>query len=90
MAGPDREDAGNEAGQPARDLLMQEVAAQMDAIETDFGDNYSIGSVITIVEVHRPDGNLGIRVRSNVPLWTGLGLLQVAEKSLEAQAAQGG
>ena len=58
-----------------RSKLGEEVAAQMDAIEADFGDNYEIGNVVTIVEVLRPDG-AGIRVRCNQQPWIGLGLLQ--------------
>jgi hypothetical protein len=76
MAGAENEDP--------RARLMQEVAAQMDAIETDFGNEYEIGNVITIVEVRRPDG-AGIRVRNNAPPWVGLGMLRVAEKAIEAQ-----
>lgn len=56
----------------------------MDAIETDFGDDYEIGHVITIVEVRRADG-AGIRVRNNAPVWVALGMLRLAEKFVEAQ-----
>lgn len=66
---------------------MEEVAAQMDAIETDFGDDYQIGSVVTIVEVVRSEGP-GIRVRCNAPPWVGLGMLRIAEKALEVQGQQ--
>jgi hypothetical protein len=67
--------------------LMKEVAEQMEAIEADFGDDYQIGAVVTVVEVQRPQGP-GIRVRCNAPPWVGLGMLRVAEKALEAQASQ--
>ena len=77
--------AGDEPEPDPRGRLMQEVADQMDAIEADFGDNYEIGSVLTIVEVRRPDGGVGVRVRNNSPLWVGLGLLRMAEKILESQ-----
>jgi hypothetical protein len=73
-------DAGREAQTDPRARLMEAVAAQMDAIEADFGDQYEIGSLMTIVEVRRPDGDAGIRVRSNVPPWVGLGMLRVAEQ----------
>ena len=63
---------------------MQEVADQMDAIETDFGDGFEIGRVITIVEVTGPDGNVGIRVRAGQLPWVSLGMLEWAKKSLEA------
>jgi hypothetical protein len=88
MASAEGDDAGHEqAGTDPRAKLMEEVAAQMDAIETDFGDSYEIGALVTIVEVRKPDGSAGIRVRCNAPPWVGLGMLQVAEKALEAQGA---
>ncbi len=65
-----------------RAKLGQEVAAQMEAIEDDFGDDYEIGAVVTIVEVIRPEGP-GVRVRCNAPPWVGLGMLRIAEKALE-------
>jgi hypothetical protein len=71
-----------EAGKDPRSKLGEEVAAQMDAIETDFGDDYEIGNIVTIVEVIRRD-EAGIRVRSNAPPWIGLGMLRMAEKVLE-------
>jgi len=86
-------DAGNEGAAPEpqqpdpRAKLMQEVAAQMDAIETDCGDNYEIGRVITIVEVKTPDGEVRIRVRARQYPWVTLGMLDWARKSLEAQIA---
>ncbi|MFZ1154598.1 MAG: hypothetical protein WAN93_06810 [Solirubrobacteraceae bacterium] len=64
---------------------MQEVAAEMDAIETDFGDNYQIGRVITIVEVIRPDENIGLRVRAGQYPWVTLGMLRAAERIVEGQ-----
>ncbi len=64
---------------------MQEVAEQMDAIETDFGRDFEIGAIVTVVEVRRPDG-AGVRVRCNAPPWVGVGMLRIAEKVLEAQA----
>jgi hypothetical protein len=76
--------AGSEAQHEPRARLMREVAEQMDAIETDFGDDYEIGHVVTIVEVIRQDG-AGIRVRCSAPPWIGLGMLKVAEKALEGQ-----
>jgi hypothetical protein len=80
------EDAG-ETGPQAnpRAKLMQEVAEEMDAIETDFGDNYQIGRVITIVEVIRPDDNIGLRVRAGQYPWVTLGMLRAAEKIVEGQ-----
>jgi hypothetical protein len=76
---------GDEDGpQDPRATLMREVAAQMDAIESDFGDAYEIGSVVTIVEVKRPTG-AGVRVRCNAPPWVGIGMIRMAEKVLEAQ-----
>jgi hypothetical protein len=68
----------------SRNKLGEEVAAQMEAIEEDFGDDYEIGVVVTIVEVTTSDG-AGVRVRCNAPPWVGLGMLRMAEKVLEAQ-----
>lgn len=80
---PDGTD-GEEPGPRAR--LMHEVAEQMDAIETDFGDSYQIGRVITIVEVMRPDGNVELRLRAGQYPWVAIGMLDWAKKSLEAAA----
>ncbi|HLH13548.1 MAG TPA: hypothetical protein VKV16_02075, partial [Solirubrobacteraceae bacterium] len=56
---------GEEGGRrEPRARLMQEVADEMDAIERDFGDDYQIGRVITIVEVLRPNEDVGLRVRA--------------------------
>ena len=74
------------AAQPdPRTKLMQEVADEMDAIETDFGDAYQIGRVITIVEVVRPNGDVGLRVRAGQYPWVALGMLRFAEKVIEGQ-----
>jgi hypothetical protein len=70
-----------------RTRLMQEVAEQMDAIEADFGRDFEIGRVITIVEVKGPDGNVGIRIRAGQYPWVSLGMLDFAKKSVEAQMA---
>jgi hypothetical protein len=83
----DETEGGSERSDP-RAKLMQEIAAQMDAIEADFGDEYEIGNVVTIVEVLRPDG-VGVRVRNGAPPWIGLGLVRFAEKFLEKQAGLG-
>jgi len=66
---------------------MQEVAEEMDAIETEFGDNYRIGRVITIVEVLDPGGDqgVGLRVRAGQYPWVALGMLEAAKKIVEAQ-----
>ena len=65
-----------EGGEPdPRAKLMQEVADEMDGIETEFGDDYQIGRVITIVEVLRPDGDVGLRVRAGQYPWVTLGML---------------
>jgi hypothetical protein len=85
MADAGEEHAGEgDAQADPRVALMQEVAAQMDAIEADFGDGFEIGAIVTIVEVRRPEG-AGVRVRCNAPPWVGLGMLRVADKVLEAQ-----
>lgn len=86
MANAENEDAGETGSQAnPRAKLMQEVAAEMDAIETDFGDNYQIGRVITIVEVIRPDENIGLRVRAGQYPWVTLGMLRAAERIVEGQ-----
>jgi hypothetical protein len=86
MADAEGDDAAQTGPQSdPRARLMQEVAEQMDAIETDFGDNYKIGRVITIVEVTGPDGNVGLRVRAGQFPWVALGMLEAAKKTVEAQ-----
>jgi hypothetical protein len=79
MANPENLGSGDERPDP-KAKLMQEVAAQMDAIETDFPDGFEIGRVITIVEVKGPNGPVGLRVRAGMFPWVALGMLKVAEK----------
>ncbi len=67
---------------------MQEVAEQMDSIEADLGRDFEIGRVITIVEVKKPDGEVGFRVRAGQYPWVALGMLEWAKKVLEARVAQ--
>jgi hypothetical protein len=74
-------------GGDGRTRLMQEVAEQMDAIEVDFGRDYEIGRVITIVEVKTPDDTVNIRIRAGQYPWVSLGMLEFAKKSIEAQMA---
>jgi hypothetical protein len=74
-------------GADGRSHLMREVAEQMDAIEVDFGRDFEIGRVITIVEVKTPDGNVNLRVRAGQYPWVALGMLDFAKKSVEAQIA---
>jgi hypothetical protein len=86
MADTHDEDAGEMGAQPdPRTRLMQEVAEQMDAIETEFGDNYEIGRVITVIEVKRPDGEVGLRVRAGQYPWVAAGMLRFALKVVEAE-----
>ncbi len=66
---------------------MQEVAEQMDAIETDFPEGFEIGRVVTIVEVRDPDGTVGIRVRAGMYPWVALGVLEFAKKQIEQAMA---
>ena len=63
---------------------MQEVAQQMDAIERDFGDDYRIGRVVTLVEViaQNPD-RVELRIRAGQYPWVTLGMLDWAKSSLE-------
>jgi hypothetical protein len=74
-------------GTDSRSRLLREVAEQMDAIEADFGRDFEIGRVITIVEVTTPDGTVNIRVRAGQLPWVSLGMLEFAKKSVEAQMA---
>jgi hypothetical protein len=77
--------SGNdEVEREPRVKLGEEVAAQMDAIEADFGDDYKIGNVVTVVEVIRPDG-ASLRVRCNQQPWIGVGMLRIAQRTLEEQ-----
>lgn len=88
MADAENDDIEPDATAPGADgrtRLMQEVAEQMDAIEVDFGRDYQIGRVITIVEVTGPDGNVGLRVRAGQLPWVSMGMLDFAKKSVEAQ-----
>jgi hypothetical protein len=79
-------------GGPARARLMEEVAEEMDAIDAEFGEDYQIGRVITIVEILRPgdDGQegVGLRVRAGQYPWVALGMLDTAKKIVEAQLPQ--
>jgi hypothetical protein len=78
--------AGDEGEQlDPRTRLMQEVASEMDAIEADFGDEYQIGRVITVVEVIRPNEEVNLRVRAGQLPWVTLGMLRFAQKVLENQ-----
>lgn len=86
MASTGSEDAGEEGAAPdPRARLMQEVAEEMDQIEADFGDDYQIGRVITVVEVIRPDGDVNLRVRAGQLPWVTLGMLRFAQKFIEGQ-----
>lgn len=86
MADAADEGAGDAQATPdPRARLMQEVAEEMDSIEADFGDDYQIGRVITIVEVIRPNEEVGLRVRAGQYPWVTLGMLHAAIKVLEAQ-----
>src|ERR1700749_4563647 len=85
MAGTGGNPGGDSPDEPdPRARLMHEVAEQMDSIEADFGDGFQIGRVITIVEISGPDGNVELRIRAGQHLWVSLGMLDFAQKSLEA------
>jgi hypothetical protein len=81
------EEAVDDLESDPRGKLMHEVADQMDAIETDFGDGYQIARVITIVEVIGSDGKVELRVRAGQYPWVSLGMLEFAKKSIEATMA---
>ncbi len=64
--------------------IGQLVAAQMDAIEEEYGDDCEIGDLCTIVEVVGPHGS-AVRVRtSDQRPHIGLGLVRLAETMLLA------
>ena len=89
---PDSDDIEPDATAPGTDgrsRLMREVAEQMDAIEADFGHDFQIGRVVTIIEIQQPDGTLGLRVRAGMYPWVALGMLEWAKKSVEQIAEQG-
>jgi hypothetical protein len=88
MADAENDDIEPDATAPGvdgRSRLMQEVAEQMDAIEADFGHDFEIGRVITIVEVKQPDGEVGLRVRAGQFPWVSLGMLEAAKKIVEGK-----
>jgi hypothetical protein len=86
MASAGGSDAGHEDERAdPRARLMQEVAEEMDQIEADFGDEYQIGRVITLVEIVRPNQEVSLRVRAGQLPWVTLGMLRFAQKALEAQ-----
>jgi len=68
-----------------RSRLMQEVGAQMDAIEADFGEDFQIGRVLTIVEVHTAD-DVSLRVRAGHFPWVTDGMLEWAKRALRLNA----
>jgi hypothetical protein len=74
-----------------RTHLMTEVAEQMDAIEADFGPEFKIGRVLTLVEIHSADGQrVELRVRAGQFPWVSLGMLEYARTALKAQIQRGG
>lgn len=80
-------DGEQDAGEPpeeARTRLMREVAEQMDAIEAEFGEDFRIGRVITVVEVIGPDENVELRVRADQYPWVALGMLQTAVNMVQS------
>lgn len=89
MAEPGGQGASGDGEHDPRGKLMQEVADEMDAIERDFGDDYRIGRVVTIVEVVRPDGEVGLRVRAGQLPWVTLGMLKFAQRVVEGQISTG-
>jgi hypothetical protein len=85
MAGPASEPPPDGEQEPdPRAKLMHEVAEQMDAIDADYPDGFTIGRVITVVEVFGPDETVDVRVRAGQLPWVSLGMLDWAKKSLEA------
>jgi hypothetical protein len=87
MANDENLPRGDEEPSP-RMRLMREVAEQMDAIEADFGDDFEIGRVVTLVEVKNAEGRVELRVRAGQYPWVAIGMLEFAKKSLEASIAE--
>jgi hypothetical protein len=73
-----------------RAALMQEVAEEMDGIEAEFGEDFEIGRVITVIEVKTGGDHVELRVRAGQFPWVALGMLQVAQKIVETRLAGGG
>jgi len=90
MAGLGDEPLGGDEQEPnPRARLMHEVAEQMDAIEAAYPEGFTIGRVITVVEVFGPDDSVDVRVRAGQFPWVSLGMLDWAKKSVEAAAGPG-
>ena len=68
--------------------LMHEVAEQMDAIDADYPNGFTIGRVITVVEVFGPDESVDVRVRAGQLPWVSLGMLDWAKKNVEDATRQ--
>jgi hypothetical protein len=66
------------------------VAAQMEALEADYGEDCEIGDVCTIVEILGPHGS-HVRMRSSEARpHIMFGLLRTAEQTLAAMFRPGG
>jgi hypothetical protein len=80
----------DEGAGDARTKLLREVAAQTEAIEEDFGDDFAITAAVSVVLVRRPDGNTGFRVRPiDIDPLSAIGILSVAQDVLKAQVVGG-
>jgi hypothetical protein len=74
-----------------RTKLLREVAAQTEAIEADFGDDFGIVAAVSVVLVRRPDGNTGFRVRPiDIDPLSAIGVLSMAQDVLKAQVGGAG
>jgi len=75
----------------AKTTLMHEVAAQMDAIEDEHGENFVIDGAVTVVVV-KAEGSqqhdLRVRNVGMSPL-EAIGILSMAQDVLKAMAQQG-
>ena len=72
-------------GRALHESAVLEAQARRQPVDLGLGDEYQIGRVITIVEVVRPDDNVGLRVRAGQYPWVTLGMLRAAEKIVESQ-----
>jgi hypothetical protein len=70
--------------------IGQHVAAMMEALEGDYGENSEIGNICTIAEIATPGEEEGtyrvdIRVRHTGTPAAGVGLCRMGERSLTRQ-----
>ena len=74
----------------ARTKLMREVLEQMSAIEADFGQDFEILNVITVLRIKSGD-EISMRLRNaDTPPLEAIGLLEVAKDFVKGQMTSEG